>query len=81
MWCLSQCSITMKRQHDHGNSNKESTSLGPACSFRGLVYCEHGRKHGSTHVDMVLQNSESYIWILRQQEERGTWAWLGFLKL
>lgn len=33
---------------------KESVYLELACSFRGLVHCHHGEKHGSVQAGMVL---------------------------
>jgi hypothetical protein len=34
---------------------KENISLALTYSFRGLVHCHHGGKHGSMQVDMVLE--------------------------
>ena len=50
---------------------KENIELGLASRFRGLVHCQHGRKHGSMQADMVLNKELRVldIWICRQQEE------------
>lgn len=48
--------------------------------FRDLAHYHHGRKHGGTWGDTVLEK-EFYIWIGRQQKERVSyWAWLELLK-
>jgi hypothetical protein len=53
--CLSQCSIAVTRYHDHCNSYKRAHSIEVSCCFRGLVHCHHGREHGGTQADMVLE--------------------------
>ena len=79
---LSQCSIAMKRRHDHSNSYKVKHFLGARYSFRGLVHYLHDGKHGSMQADMALDRCSwvFYIWIPRQQEERVTrydgYSWL-----
>ena len=35
---------------------KENIELGLAYSFRGLVHCHHGGKHGSMQADLVLED-------------------------
>ena len=47
--------IAMKRCNDHGNSYKGKHLFVADLQFRGLFHCPHGRKHGSTQVDMVLE--------------------------
>jgi hypothetical protein len=51
---LSQGFTAVKRPHDQGNSYK-NLSLGLAYSFRDSIHYHHGRKHGSTQADMVLE--------------------------
>ena len=46
-------SIAVKRHHDHSNSYKEF--IGAGLQFRGLVHYHHGRKHGGTQADVVLE--------------------------
>ena len=48
-------SIAVKRCHDHSNSYKGKHLTGAGLQFRGLVHCHHGRKHGGTQADMVLE--------------------------
>jgi hypothetical protein len=47
---------------------KENTWM--TYSFRSLIHCRHGGKHGRVQADMVLERSlESYILIHREQKE------------
>jgi hypothetical protein len=48
---------------------KEKYLIGVGLQFRGLVHYHHGRKHGSTQVDMVLEKEMSYIFVHRLQAE------------
>ena len=55
-YCLSQCSIAVKRHHhDHSNSYKGKHLIGTVLWFRGLVHCHHGRKHHGMQADMVME--------------------------
>lgn len=58
--CLGQCSISVKRRHDQGNSYERQHLL-----INGLVYC----LPGGTQAGMA---AEAYIQIHRHQEERDT---------
>ena len=44
--------------------------MGLAYSFRDLVHCHHGGKHGSRQTDTVLESLDFYIVIHKQQQER-----------
>jgi len=56
---LTQCSINVKRHHDHRALIKDTIHLGLAYSFRGLVHCHCGRKHGDPQADTVAENLTS----------------------
>jgi hypothetical protein len=45
----------MKGHHDHSNYFKEKHLIGASLQFRGLIYYQHGRKHGTMQVYMVLK--------------------------
>ena len=45
----------MKRHHDHGNSYKGKHLIEAGFQFRGLVHYYHGRKHGGTKADKLLE--------------------------
>ena len=65
----------VRRNHDCGNiyRGKLLIIMSWLYSFRGLVHCHHGGRHGSMYTDMMLERSwEFYIQIHRQQEERDT---------
>lgn len=49
-YCLSQCSVSVKRHHDHGKSFMQL-----AYSFGALVHHPHGGEHDSMHTDMVQE--------------------------
>lgn len=56
--------------------------MGLDYSFRCSVHYHHGREHGGTQADIVLDNHwEIYIQIHRQQEERATGPGSGFWNL
>lgn len=38
--------VAVKRQHDYGNSNEGTHTVGVAYIFRGLVHCLHGATSG-----------------------------------
>lgn len=44
--CLTQCSITVKRNHNNSTSKKESIVFELDNRFRGLAHCYNGKKHG-----------------------------------
>jgi hypothetical protein len=54
-WCLSQCSIAVKRHYDQKQLlQKKALIWGLAYSFRDLVHYHHGGEHGGTQADVVL---------------------------
>ena len=53
--CFSQCSIAVRRHHNHGSSYETKQIIEVSYSFRGLVQCHHGGMHGSTQKDMVSE--------------------------
>ena len=62
--CVSEVSTAVKKHHGHGNSNG-----GLAYSFRGLVYYQHVRKHGSTQADVVLEKELRVLHLDPQAKE------------
>jgi hypothetical protein len=47
--------ITAMRHRDHGNLYEGKHSIGAGLlEFRSLVHYHHGREHGCTQADMVL---------------------------
>ena len=72
----------MKRDHDHNNIYKDKHLLGSGLEFRSLVCCQHGRKHGSMQVDMVLERKLRVLHLDLQTAGRDSepLAWLEFLK-
>ena len=53
---------------------KESTKLGIACGFRGLIHYHHGRKHdgklAGTQANMVLKKKLGVLHLDLQTAER-----------
>lgn len=45
-FCLSQCSIALKRHHDHVNLYRSKAFIDACLQFRGLVYFHYGGKYG-----------------------------------
>lgn len=64
----SQCSIALKRHHDHRNPSKGKQESGLPYSFRSLLHCHHAGKHGSTKAGGhgCGGRAEFYIKICRQ---------------
>lgn len=48
-------SIAVKRYHDHIKSYKEDILISTSLRIKGLVHCGHGRKHGITQADVVVE--------------------------
>ena len=59
IYSFSQCSLPIKRLHDHGNFyERKHASVGLLISFRALVHYHHGRKNGGKHnAGAVAENS------------------------
>ena len=72
--CFSCDFIAVKRPYGHGNSYKGKHLTEAGLQFIGLVHCHHGRKDGSTQINMVLEMELRFLYILicRQQEEKET---------
>lgn len=68
--------------HDHSHSYAGKQLIGGDLKFKELVFRPHGGKHEAHRQTQCWRGSwESYIWIIRQQEERVShWAWLEHLK-
>lgn len=61
---------------------KEKHLIGAHLQFRGLVHFYHGRKHGDTQGDMVLEKEMSVLHLDPHAAGRKRrWDWLGHLKL
>lgn len=78
---LSQCSVIVRRHHDHYNSSKGKRLIGVSYSFRGLVHGHHGRKYGSIQAADMVPEKELRVLSLGPQEagrERKPLGLLGF---
>jgi hypothetical protein len=53
--CL-RVSITVKRHHDQGNSDKRQHLILAGLQFQNSVHYHHGRKHSSVQVGMVQED-------------------------
>jgi hypothetical protein len=63
-----QVFLPVKRQEDYWSSYKEKHLIWAGLQFRALIHYCHGRKHGSTQADMVLEiNSQKFFLHLRLQ--------------
>ena len=52
---LDRVSIVVKRHHAYGNSYRGKNLTEAGLLFSDLVHCYHGRKHGNTQSDRVLE--------------------------
>jgi hypothetical protein len=50
-------------------SYKKKHFIGAGIQFRGLVLCHHGRKHGGTQADMVLEKELRVLHLDQQAAE------------
>jgi hypothetical protein len=53
--CLSSGLIALKGQHGQGNSHEGQDLTLTGYSLRDSVHYHHGRKHGSTQADIVME--------------------------
>lgn len=74
--CLSQSSIPVEGNHNHGSSYKGKHFFGTGLQFRGLVHYQHGVRPGGPQADMVQEKElgvphpdQFYMSPSRQQEE------------
>jgi hypothetical protein len=70
IWCH-RVSTAVKRHLDHRNSYKEKHLTGAIYNFRGLVHFHHGRKHGGTQADIVLEKELRVLYLDWQTAGRG----------
>lgn len=65
IYCLSHCSMAVKRHHDQGNSYRIKCLISKLTwIFRVLVPGHHGREHGSRHdpgAAYTLKYTESFV--------------------
>lgn len=53
-YCLTQCSIAVKREHDYRDSYKGKHLIGAGLLYKGVVHCHHGGEHCDIQSDMAL---------------------------
>jgi hypothetical protein len=81
--CLSQCSIAVKRHHDHGNSQKGKHLTGACLQIQRLcVHRRHSGKHGRKRASRqgVREGAESSTFRATHNRKRASRALLGLLK-
>lgn len=53
-YCLSQCSVAVKRYHDQDNSHNKKHLIG-GLQVQRCVHYDHGLEHGGRYADLMLE--------------------------